>query len=687
MADDGAVRLRNVALVGHGDVGKTSLVEGLLHAAGVIQRVGRVEDGSTTSDWDEEEIRRGISLQTSVLPLDWKGSKINLLDTPGYLDFVAEVKAALRVVEGALVVVCAGSGVEVGTELAWQYLEEAGLPRLFFINKMDRENASFQRTVDQLREHFGERVVPLYLPVGEAAGYRGIIDLLAMQAYLLDGNGPQDIPAEQAEAAQSWREQLVEAVAATDDELTLKYLEDEPLSLEEITAALRQGVASGQVCPVLAGSALMGSHWPGVLQYLRDLVPSPADTGTIAARDLKGEPLDLKPSDSQPSALVFKTLADPYVGRVTLFRVFSGTVRSDSTLRNAGKGVDERVGQLFLVRGREHIPVSQVSAGDIGAVAKLQKTTTGDTLCLADKPLLLDPPDVPEALLQLAIEPQKKGDEEKLAAALARIAEADPSLSVVKDTESGQTLVAGMGETHLEVLVSRLEKKFGVPVTLSDPRVPFRETLRGRTKVEGKYKKQSGGRGQYGHVWLELEPLEPGGGFEFVDKIFGGAVPRQYIPAVEKGVQETMAEGVLAGYPVVDVRVTLFDGSYHSVDSSEMAFKLAASMAFRKGFMEANPVLLEPILQLEVVVPEAYTGEVSGDLNRRRGRIVGMDAHKGKQRIEALVPMVEMARYATALRSMTQGRGTFKTRFSHYEEMPAPLADAIVAAAGKGQAS
>lgn len=687
MAGEGPARLRNVAVVGHGGVGKTSLVERLLHAAGVIQRVGRVEDGSTASDWDEEEIRRGISLQTSVLPVPWQGKKINLLDTPGYLDFVAEVKAALRVVEGALVVVCGSSGVEVGTELAWQYLEECGLPRLFFINKMDRDNASFHRTLDQLRESFGERIVALQVPLGEAAGYRGVVDLLSMQVFRVDQEGPQAIPADGAEEAESWRESLIEAIVATDDELTMKYLEDEPLSLEEITDALHRAVASGTLCPVLAGSALAGAHWTGLLQYLVDLVPSPSEREAIPARRAEGEAARLKPSDGPPAALVFKTMADPYVGRVTLFRVFSGVVRSDSTLYNATKGVEERVGQLFVVRGREHIPVPEVAAGDIGGVAKLQKTTTGDTLCRSDQPLLLDPPEVPEGVLRLAIEPKAKGDEEKLAAALARIAEADPSITVIRDAEMGQTLVAGMGETHLEVLVSRLENKFGIPVTLSDPRIPFRETLRGSAKVEGKYKKQTGGRGQYGHVWLELEPLEPGGGFEFVDKIFGGAVPRQYIPAVEKGVQETMAEGVLAGYPVVDVRVTLFDGSYHSVDSSDMAFKLAASMAFRKGFMQANPVLLEPILQLEVVVPEAYTGEVSGDLNRRRGRIVAMDSHKGKQRIEALVPMVEMARYATALRSITQGRGTFKTRFSHYEEMPAALAQAIVAASGKVQAS
>jgi len=681
-------RLRNVAVVGHAGVGKTSLVERLLLEGGVITRMGRVENGSTVSDWTEEEVKRHISIQTSVAPVEWGGAKINLLDTPGYFDFVGEVKSALRVAEAALCVVCAASGVEVGTEHVWEYAAERDLPRIVFINKMDRENANFDQTMAQLRDTFGHPgLVPIHLPMGNAADFRGIIDLIRMQAFVTGKEEPEPIPSQWEAQAQEWREQLVEAVAATDDELIAKYLEGEALSAEEIEGALHKGARQGDIVPVLVGSALNGAGARALLDGLVRLVPSPEEAGPVTANGAGGEEVALQPREGEPAAaLVWKTIVDPYVGRLSLFRVYSGTVSSDSTLYNMAKGEEERLGQLFVIRGKEQVPVPRLGPGEIGAVAKLQRTGTGDTLTAPARKVRLEGPVFPEPTLRLAVRPRNKGDEEKISAGLTRLAEEDPTLVFEKDPQTGEFLIAGTGETHLDVMSSRLQGKFGVQVDLVPPKIPYRETIRGRAKVEGKHKKQTGGRGQYGHVWLELEPLPLGQGFEFVDKIFGGAVPRNFIPAVEKGVRETMAEGVLAGYPVVDVRVTLFDGSYHSVDSSEMAFKIAASMAFKKGFMEAQPVLLEPVLNVEVRVPEAYMGDVIGDLNKKRGKILGMEPEGKVQVVRAQVPMAEMTRYAVDLRSMTQGRGSFTTSFSHYEELPPHLAEEVIAQS-KEQAS
>lgn len=673
--------IRNVALIGHGRAGKTTLVEAMLFESGAIKRKGKVEEGTTVSDYDDEETQRQISLNAAVAPLEWKGTKINLIDTPGYFDFVGDVHSALKVVEGSISVVCAASGVEVGTELTWEYADR--LPRICFVNKMDRENADFQKTMAQLNDTFGGKAVPLTLPIGQAEAFRGIVDLLTMKAYLLSDNEMTegDIPAELADDSETAREALIEAAAASDDELTMKYLEDEALTDEEIARGLAAGVRDGSVVPVLCGSAALQAGIARLLDLCVDTLPSPADYSEVEVHDGSGEEILMSAGPDQPTAaLVFKTVADPYVGKLSLFRVYAGSLKSDSSVYNSVKGTTERIGQLFLVRGKEQIPVDEVSAGDIGAVSKLQETGTSDTLCDRSHPLILPGIDFPKPAITMAAVPLAKGDEEKISGGLTRLAEEDPSFRFEKSNESAELLVSGVGEMHLEVICSRLQSKFGVAVELNEPKVPYRETIRKSVKAEYRHKKQSGGRGQFGHVHIEIEPLERGAGFEFVDKIFGGAVPRQYIPAVEKGIREAMAEGVLAGYPVVDVRVTLFDGSYHSVDSSEMAFKLAGSMAFKQGFMQADPGLLEPIMNVTIVVPEMYMGDVMGDMNKKRGRIMGMEGKGDKQVIKAQAPFAEMAHYAIDLRSITQGRGSFEAEFDHYAEVPPNIMDEVVEA-------
>ena len=672
-------RIRNVAFISHQGAGKTSLVEALLFKAGVISRQGSVDEENTVSDYDPEERRRRLSLNTTVLPLTWESYKFNLLDTPGYFDFVGDVLSALRVVEGAVVLVEAAAGVEVGTEKVWQYAEERKLPRLCFISKMDRENADFNKCLHELRARFGNRVAPIQVAVGQAESFRGIVDVVEGRAYL-DGDDTKgtDIPPEVQALVTEAREALEEAVAATDDDLTAKYLEEGSLTPEELRQGLAKAVRTGEVVPVLCGSAAKRIGLAQLLHAIGHLLPSPADAEAQANLVEGGEPV--APGDGPVAAYVFKTMADPYVGRLTLFRVYRGTLTSDSSVRNTVRDKDERIGQLFFLRGKDQEPVSQVGPGDIGAVAKLQHTQTGDTLCAANAPVKLEAVTYPAPKLALAAKPVARGDEEKIFSGLARLTEEDPTLAVERDHVTGETLVKGLGEMHLDVIVSRLKEKFGVNVELATPKVPYQETIRSKVTAEGKHKKQTGGRGQYGHVFLELEPLPAGGGFEFVDKIFGGAVPKQYIPAVEKGVRETMAEGVLAGYPVVDVRVTLYDGSFHPVDSSEMAFKIAASLAFKKAFEQANPVLLEPVMRVKVVVPEAFMGDCIADLNKKRGKILGMNPDGDMQVIEAMVPMAEMFRYATDLRSMTQGRGDFEMTFDHYEEVPAELAQKVIEA-------
>lgn len=680
-------QIRNVALISHGGAGKTSLAEALLFTSGAVNRLGKVEAGNTTTDFDADEVKRQITIGTSLAPLEWKGTKINLMDTPGYFDFIGEVQATLRVADSAVVNVCGVSGVEVGTEKVWGYADQYKLPRLVFINKLDRENANFNTVLEQLRKFFGLNVFPLQFPIGQETSFRGVVDLVGMKAILFADDGlsykEEEIPEDLAGQAEELREQLVEAAAEADDSLMEKYLEEESLSDEEVQNALRKGTLEGKIVPVLCGAATKNFGIQPLLDLITTALPSPADrlpvSGTIPGKD---EEKVRKSSLEEPfSALVFKTQADPYVGRINYFRVYSGSVKADSQFFNVNKDKTERIGNLFFMRGKNQLQTSEVIAGDIGAVAKLAVTGTGDSLTDKGDPILYPPIDFPEPVISFAMEPKTRGDEEKVSVGLSRFIEEDPTFRVERNAETKQLIASGMGDMHLDVIVERLAKKYGVEVNLKTPRVPYKETIRRGSKKEGKYKKQSGGRGQYGHVYLDVNPLPRGEGFVFDDKIVGGVVPRQYIPAVEKGVVEAMEEGSLAGYPMVDLRIALYDGSYHTVDSSEMAFKIAAAMALRGAVEQADPVLLEPIMDVEVTVPENYMGDIMGDLNSRRGRIQGMVPGEGLQTIKAQVPLSEMFSYAIELRSMTQGRAFFTTKFSHYEEMPQPEMEKVVAAA------
>ncbi len=673
-------KIRNIVLVGHGGCGKTMLAEAMLYDSKAIDRFGQVDDGTSVMDHDAEEAKRKISINTSLAPVEFENHKINLLDTPGYFDFVGEVKAGVRVADAGLVVVCAASGVEVGTEKVWQYLEEKDLPRIVFINKMDRENANFQQVFTALTDKFGARLIPVQIPIGAAENFKGFVDILSGKAYI-DGK-EAEVPADLKAQVDEYYHLLLEAAAETDDDLLTKYLEGETLTKEEVLGGFRKGTMARQIIPVMCGSAVKNIGIEHLMRKVVEALPSPADTKPdLATNPQTNEEQEIKADANGPmAALVFKTMADPFVGKLTLFRVYSGKINSDSTLWNATQSQEERIGQLFLIKGKNQIPVPVLETGDLGAVAKLQVTNTNDTLCTKGSPLILSGAEFPNPKLTMAVVAKSKGDEDKISSGLTRLLDEDPTIKVEKDPITKEMLLSGLGDLHLEVTTSKLQKKFGVQVELNDPKIPYKETIKGTVKVEGKHKKQSGGRGQFGHVWLELTPLSSGAGFEFVDKIFGGAVPRQYIPAVEKGLRETMEEGVLAGYPVVDVRATLYDGSYHSVDSSEMAFKIAASMAFKKGFMDAKPILLEPIMQVTVTVPEEYMGDIIGDLNKKRGRIMGMDPENGYQVIKAQVPMSEMFKYAIDLRSITQGRGEFEMEFDHFEELPAGQAENVIAA-------
>ncbi len=683
-------QIRNVALVSHGGAGKTSLAEAILYTTGTINRLGNTTAGNTTTDFDPEEIKRQITINASLAPCEWKNMKLNIIDTPGYFDFIGDVISSLRVADGAIVAACAVSGVEVGTEKVWSYAEENDLPRLVFINKLDRENANFQQVVGQLQEFFGLGTVPVQVPIGSEDDFRGVVDLVRMKAYVYrEEEGlnyeEEEIPEDLLEQAREYREKMIEAVAESDDELLMKYLEGETLTDEEVTEGLRKGVLQRKVFPVLCGSAAKNLALQPLLDFVTSCLPGPADVGTVrAVKTRQEEEVELKVDSQGPLAsLVFKTLADPYVGKVSYFKVYSGTFKGDTQVYNPNRETNERVGQVFLMRGKNQINVDEVAAGDIAAVAKLGETATGDSLCDKNNPVTFMPIEFPDPVISFAVEPKSKGDEEKVGGGLARFIEEDPTFRVERNTETKQTLISGMGDMHLEITVSRLAKKFGVDVNLSTPKVPYRETIRNSAKAEYKHKKQSGGRGQYGHVYVEVSPKPRGEGFEFEDKIFGGAVPRQYIPAVEKGVRETIEMGVVAGYPVEDFKLTLYDGSFHTVDSSEMAFKIAGSGAFKKAVEQASPVLLEPVMDVEVTIPEAFMGDIMGDLNSRRGRIQGMDSAQSLQVIRAQVPMAEMFRYAIDLRSMTQGRGFFTMKFSHYDEVPANIAEKVVEAAQK----
>lgn len=680
--------IRNVGLFSHAGSGKTTLSEALLFNAGLLSRRGKVEEGNTVSDWQPEEIKRGISIDLSILPWEWKGCKVNLIDTPGYADFVGNVLGAIRAVDSAVVLLCATSGVEVGTEKVWEYISRENLPVIFFINRMDREGANFDEAVEELQEKINPRATPLFIPVGKESDFRGVIDLLHFRALYFGKEGKVEegeIPEEMKEVAQRARENLVENIAETNDDLLDLYLEGQEISSSQLEEALRVAIRERHIFPILCGSGVENKGVDILADFLVDFAPSPLERPPVRGiNPLTEEEEERKCDENEPfSALVFKIISDPYVGKLALFRVFSGKISSDSRLYNASRGVEEKVGQLLFLRGKNQESAKEIKAGDIGVVAKIDEVYIGDTLADREHPIVFPPISYPEPTYMAAIRPLGKGDEEKISQALSRLMEEDPTFRLYRDPDTKEDIVYGMGDIHLDVLTEKMKRKFGVEVSLTIPQVPYKETIKKPAKAEGKYKRQSGGRGQYGHAFLELEPLPRGQGFEFVDKIVGGVIPRNYIPAVEKGVQEAMQEGVLAGYPVIDVRATVYDGSYHPVDSSDMAFKIAGSMAFKKGASEAEPVLLEPIMSVEVIVPEEYMGDVIGDLNSRRGRILGMDPQDSYQKIRALVPLAELFRYSVDLRSLTQGQGYFTMKFSHYEEVPAQLAEAIIEKAKK----
>ncbi len=675
-------QIRNVALISHGGAGKTSLAEAMLFLTGATKRWGKVDDGNSILDADPEETERQMSITASVAPCVWKGTRINVIDTPGYFDFAGEVVAALRVVENAVVVVDASAGVEVGTELVWRHAEARDVARVILINKMDRENADFLESLDRLVASFGPEVKPVQLPIGRADSFKGLVDLVSARAFMFeDGKAVEtEIPADMADQVATHRESLLEIAAEQDDTLLEKYLEGEDLSPEEIRSGLRVAIGTGGLRPALVCAGISGSGVDTLLDFITNFCPSPAEIGQIKGETHDGDEVVLAPSPDQPmSALVFKTMADPYVGKLTVFRVWSGTLRSDSQAFNVRTNSTERIAQLFRLLGREQTAVDELVAGDIGAVAKLGDTVTGDTLSTSANQVILAGVNFPSPIFSVAVQPRSKGDEEKIGAGLSRLTEEDPTFRSERNTETRQTIISGMGEMHLEVIRERLKRKFSVEVDLEVPRIAYRETVSRKAQSKHRHKKQSGGRGQYGEVYLEIEPLERGGGFEFADRIVGGSVPRQYIPAVEKGIRESIDEGVVAGYPVTDVQVALYDGTYHPVDSSEMAFKVAGAMAFKKGVIDAGPVLLEPVVDVEVMVPEDFMGDVMGDLNKKRGRIQGMDNQGIFQIIRAQVPLGEMSKYAIDLRSITQGRATYTMKFSHYEQVPSTVADKIIA--------
>ena len=673
-------KIRNVAIVGHGGAGTTSVTEALLYRAGAIDRMCKVEDGATTTDYEPEEIKRGVSVNATLAPVEWRDSKINFIDTPGFADFVAEVKGAFRAVDSALIVINATAGVQVGTEQCWKLAEEAGLPRILLVNKMDRENADFDSILENLRHKFGKKVLPLELPLGKEDKFEGIIDCVKMKAYRKNGNGSDEIeiPDDLKAYAEDMHEKMVEAAVEADDECMMRYLEGETISDEEIKKCLIQGIRQAHIFPMICCSATknigLGRTMNAIIDYtypaiLNDYKVKDVATGEEVTRDA-GAPL---------AALVFKTTSDPFVGRLSFIRVFSGCIKADSVVYNSSREKDERIANVFTMRGKSQIQMKEITAGDIGVTSKLQFTATGDTLSDKNNPVLFAPIAFPLPMYTRAIFARKKGEEDKISNALSRLMDEDPTIIMSRNPVTKEMLISGMGDQHIEIIMERMKRKFGVEADLRAPQVEYRETIRSKAHVQGKHKKQSGGHGQYGDVVIDMEPLPPGSGFEFVDKIFGGAVPRQYIPAVEKGMQDCMQHGVLAGYPVVDVRITLVDGSYHPVDSSEMAFKTASSIAFKKAMEEAKPVLMEPYYNLYVLCAESMMGDVIGDLNSKRGRILGMQSvEDGVSRVEAQVPYAEIMEYAVDLRAITQGMGTFEMKFDHYEDVPAKMAEKII---------
>ncbi len=678
--------IRNVCLMSHGSAGKTTLAEAMLFNAGAIERLGNVTDGTTVCDFDSEETKRQISINASVAPFEWKKTKVNVIDTPGYFDFAGEVVGAARATETAIILVPAKNGVEVGTEKAWEYATDANLRKIFFISKLDEENADYFKTYEQLVENFGKKVIAFQIPIIENEKFTGIVDVIQQKAKHFDGKKfvETEIPAEYVDKVEELREPLMEAIAETSEEMMEKYFDGQAFTAEEIHDGLLKGVEEDDIIPVFCGAAAENAGVQFLMDAIVEYVPAPTEIETIQAKDLKsGDEIELKTTAGETlSALVFKTIADPFVGKISIFRVYSGEIKADMQVYNSRTEKNEKMTNLFTIRGKKQEATPVVTAGDIGAVAKLNDTSTNDTLSLPSKPVELPSIKFPEPSIFLAIEPVAKGDEEKIGSSLSKLKDEDPTFKVEINTETHQTLVYGLGEQHLDVIVSKIKSKYGVNVVLKEPIVPYRETIKNRVRVEGKHKKQSGGHGQYGHVHIEFEPGTEDD-LEFEEKIFGGSVPKQYIPAVEKGLRECITKGVLAGYPMVRLKAILVDGSYHPVDSSEMAFKVAASVAYRK-LVDAQPVLLEPIVHCEVVIPDDYMGDIIGDLNKRRGRILGMEpTEDGKQKVEAEVPQAEMFKYSNDLRSMTQGRGRFKMEVTRYDEVPSNLSPRIIEEANK----
>jgi len=687
MKDYTVDKIRNVCLLGHGGAGKTSLAEAIMYNTGVLERLGKVSEGTSTLDFDPEEIRRKVSVSTALGPCEWKDCKINILDTPGYFDFVGEVRQGMKVADCALIVVSGKSGVSVGTEKGWEYANDCKIPRAFFINKMDEENADFDKTMSQLEDTFGKSAVAFTLPIIIDGKFRGIVDVLEEKAFTFEKDKFLEVPVPEGLKAgvTAQLDKIKELVAETDEVLMEKYFAGEEFSEEDIETGLRKSIMDGSLAAVYCGSSMLNQGVKYFMDAIIKFMPSPRDLPPVTVKKPDSEEeVKLKCDNSEPlSALVFKTIADPFVGRISIIKVCSGMLRSNSAVYNSVQDKQERIAQIFLLRGKKQIPVDKLNAGDIGAVAKLLYTGTNDTLCEASRPFIIEGIEFPEPVVSMAVEPKAKGDEEKISAGLHKLLDEDPTFKIITNNETHQTLISGMGEQHLDVIVSKLKNKFNVAVNLTDPRIPYREAIRKKVKVEGKHKKQSGGHGQYGHVWIEFEPCDAER-LLFEEKIFGGSVPKQYYPAVEKGLLECINKGVLAGYPVVNLKATLIDGSYHDVDSSEMAFKLAAHIAFKKGLEQASPVLLEPIDHIEVLVPESYMGDVIGDLNKRRGRILGMNpAEKNMQQVVAEVPEGELFKYATDLRSMTQGRGNFKQSFERYEDAPPMVSAKIIEEARK----
>ncbi|MFZ5639652.1 MAG: elongation factor G [Bacillota bacterium] len=679
-------KTRNIGIMAHIDAGKTTTTERILFYTGRVHKIGEVHDGAATMDWMVQEQERGITITSAATTCQWRGHRINIIDTPGHVDFTVEVERSLRVLDGAVAVFCSVGGVEPQSETVWRQADKYGVPRIAFVNKMDRIGADFFRGLNMIKERLGANPVAIQLPIGSEDQFKGIIDLVTMQAMIYtDDLGTQsdvtEIPGDLKEIAAEYREKLVEAVAETDEELTMKYLEGEELTEEEIRKGIRRGTLTVKFTPVLCGSAFKNKGVQPLLDAVVDYMPAPVDVPAIKGiHPDTGNEDQREASDNEPfSALAFKIMADPYVGKLAFFRVYSGVLKSGSYVYNSTKNKKERIGRILQMHANHREEISEVYTGDIAAAVGLKDTSTGDTLCDEKQPIILESMEFPEPVIDVAIEPKTKADQEKMGIALQRLAEEDPTFRMHTDQETGQTIISGMGELHLEIIVDRMMREFKVDANVGRPQVAYKETIRSTVKSEGKFVRQSGGRGQYGHVWIELEPLEPGMGFEFVNKIVGGVVPREYIAPVEAGIKEAMENGILAGYPALDIRATIYDGSYHDVDSSEMAFKIAGSMAFKNGALKANPVILEPIMKVEVVVPEEYMGDVMGDINSRRGRIEGMEARGNSQVIRGYVPLSEMFGYATDLRSRTQGRGVYTMQFAHYEEVPKNIAEGIIA--------